>query len=429
MVFGFGKKKDVKKIVEATTRQERQITLGEISQILKESEHDRVKILLEKAKSIREQTEIERKNIIQIVSELEKDKLESDDIDKHLKTIIERGKKAVVPGLRKETAINLSKLEKYSDIVNLNAEIGQLLKRIGDILGTHSRMMHVFARKYAGRFKDHIASMATSKSNLQKIVDEYTVFETTVNGILELIEKIKNIKDQIEQKKYNISEIKKNIENHTNLIHKTKQYIEELKSKKEYQEFLRVKKDIESLTPEKNKIKLEIDTQFSKISRPVGKYSYVSSLDKPLKKIMEALIAEPSEVIINENKNAIVQILQSVVKGVVSGNVSVKDSQKAVEQIEETIHKLEEFLQMKEKFSQKLALLENSLNVFDVKSLEGNEKLLSKTINEKSHEESKLSSLEKEITDDASLIPQIVSDIESRLSNILLTKINLKIQN
>ncbi|HSD04827.1 MAG TPA: exonuclease SbcC, partial [Nitrosopumilaceae archaeon] len=176
------------------------------------------------------------------------------------------------------------------------------------------------------------------------------------------------------------------------------------------------------------KIKFEIDTQFSKISRPLGKYSYVSSLDKSLKKIMEDLIAEPSEMIMNENKDSIVQILQSVVKGVVAGNVSVKDSQKAVEQIEETIQKLGEFIRIKEKFSQKLSSLENSLSIFDIKKLEENEKLLSKTIDEKSHEESKLSSLEKEIEENTKTIPQLASDIEKKLSNILLAKVNLKIQ-
>lgn len=427
MVFGFGKKKSPKESME-TVRHERHITIAEISQILKESEHERLKTVLDRVKPIREQIEIERKNIIQIVSELEKDNLETEDVDKHLKIIAERGKKAVISGLRKETAINLSRSEKYSDIVNLNSEVGQLLKRIGDILGTNSRMMHVFARKYADRFKEHITRMSSSKSELQKIVDEYSKFETSFTAILELVEKIKNNKDQTEQKKHNISEIKKQIEHHANLIHRTKQLIDELKSKNEYQEFLRIKKEIESLTPERNKIKLEIDTQFSKISRPLGKYSYVSSLDKPLKKIMEDLIAEPVEVIKNENKDAMVQILQSVVKGVVSGNVSVKDSQKSVEQIEETIQKLEGFIQMKEKFSQKLALLENNLNVFDIKSLEENERLLSKTTDEKSHDESKVASLEKEIEENSKIIPHLASDIENKLANILLEKISLKIQ-
>jgi methyl-accepting chemotaxis protein len=427
MVFGFGKKKPAKE-AEMTTTQERQITLAEISQILKEREHERFSTVLEKAKPIREQIEAERKNIIRIVSDLEKDDLETDDIDKRLKVIVEQGKKAAISGLRKETSINLSKLEKYSDIADLNSETGQLLKRMGDVLGKNSKVLHVFARKYADKLKEHISVIARSKSNLQKIVDDHTSFETASTKILELAEKIKNIKEQIEQKKHSMDEVKKNIEKQSETIHKIKQSIDDLKSKTEYQEFLKIKKEIESLGPEKNRIKLEIDTQFSKISRPLGKYIYVSSLDKPLKKIMEELVAEPIDVIKNENKDAIVQILQSVVKGVVSGNVSVKDTQKSIEQIEETIQKLEEFIQAKEKFSQKLALLENKLTIFDIKNLEENEKLLSKISDDKSHDESKISLLEEEIEENTKLMPQIASEIKNKLENILLTKISLKIQ-
>jgi len=36
----------------------------------------------------------------------------------------------------------------------------------------------------------------------------------------------------------------------------------------------------------------------------------------------------------------VIEILQATIKSVVAGNVSVKDSQKAVEQIEETINRL-----------------------------------------------------------------------------------------
>jgi len=58
---------------------------------------------------------------------------------------------------------------------------------------------------------------------------------------------------------------------------------------------------------------------------------------KNLSKHYERLVVEPSETITNENKNMVIEILQATIKSVVAGNVSVKDSQKAVEQIEETI--------------------------------------------------------------------------------------------
>ena len=290
MVFGWGKKKSTNEIIESTARLERQVSLSKINEILKEHEDACIETLVDKANTIRGRVDAERKNIIQIISQLEQDKLESDDIDKHLRILIERGKNAVIPGLRKETTINFSKAERYSDIVNLNSEIGQMLKRIGYILGVNSRVMHAFARKYADKLKDHLAKIATDKANLQRIVDDQTKFESDVSNVLDLAEKIKNSKNEIDRKNQDLLENKKEIENYVKTIQKLEDDINNLKSKTEHKEYLKIKNEIESLAPENNKIKHEIDTQFSKISRPLGKYSYISSLEKPLRKIMEIMI-------------------------------------------------------------------------------------------------------------------------------------------
>ena len=426
MVFGWGTKKSKESGKPAGLQ--RQVALVEISEILKEKENERLPKLAEKAKEIRDRVDIERKNIIQIVSQLESDDLKADNVDKHLKMLIERSKKAVISGLRKETSINFSKTAKYSEIVNLNTEIGQMLKRIGDILGVNTKVMHIFARKYTDKLKHHIAQVATTKAGLQKIVDEHSAYESSVASILDWREKIKSSKSEIEDKNRRLAETKLEIENYTKTIQIQQQEINNLKSKREYQEYLNIKKEIESFQPEQDKIKYEINLQFSKISRPLGKYSYVSALDKPIKKIMESLIENPADTITQENKDSIIEILQAVVKGVVSGNVSVKDSEKSTEQVEETITRLDEFLRMKENLSQKRRAFEDKLGIFNIKDLEQKEEILAKTIDAKSHAEPSIKTLEKEIEDATKRIPQLTKDIETKLGEILGSKITLAVQ-
>ena len=205
------------------------------------------------------------------------------------------------------------------------------------------------------------------------------------------------------------------------------QDLRNLKSTKEYQAFLDVKKDIESLKPEKNAVKNEIDLQFSKISRPLGKYSYISSLEKPLKIIMERLVAEPSEVITSENKIAITAILQATVKSVVAGNVSVKDSQKAVEQIEETVGRLDEFINLKNSLAKKMNEFESKLVIFNIKELEEKEKKLTRVKEDIVQSESSFKALEKKVSEESKRTPQIIHELETKLSEISRTKIILQI--
>ena len=425
MVFGWGKKKSTNETVES--KHERQISFSDINQILKENETHLLGKILEQAKSIGEQLDIERKNIIQTMSLFENDDLNAKDVDKSLKVLIERGKKAVVLGLKRETAVILSNPETFSNLANLNLQTGQMLKRIGDTLGINSRVMHVFARKYADKLKEDLADMTKNKRHLQALVDEYTNFEAASKNILESIEEIKKSKKEIEGKDHRLIELRKEIENNKNMVNNLEQDIHSLKSTKEYQEFLNVKKEMGSLMPEKNAIKNEINLQFSKISRPLGKYSYISSLEKPLKIIMDRLVAEPSEIITSENKNAIIEILQATVKSVVAGNVSVKDSQKAAEQIEETIGRLDEFINLKHNLAKKMNEFEGKLVVFNIRDLEEREKKVARAKENIIQSESSLKTLEREISEDSKRPPQIAHDIETKINEISKTRITLKI--
>ena len=426
MVFGWGKKKVTDETIKSRVL-EKQVTLSEINVIIKENQVQRLKKITENAKSIKDVVELERKNIIQIISQLESDTLKVDDVDKHLKLLIERGKESVILGLRKETAVNLPSTEKYSDIVNLNSEIGQMLKRIGDILGVNTRVMHIFARKYADKLKEHLSEVATKKAGLQKLVDEHTKFESTVATILQMYEKIKGSQKEVEEKNKELSKIKEEIKNYDKMIQSIEIGIQNSKSKSEYQEFLKIRKEMDALALEEDKIKHEIDLQFSKISRPLGKYSYISSLEKPLKRIMEELIANPSKVLIEGNKDSIVEVLHAVIKAVVAGNVSVKDTTKAVQQIEETINRLDEFLKMKSDLSQKRDSFENRLGIFNISELEEKEGELIKTRDKKRHAESVAKNLENAVNDVIMHIPQLGRDIEIKLKEISGTRITLKI--
>ena len=141
---------------------------------------------------------------------------------------------------------------------------------------------------------------------------------------------------------------------------------------------------------------------------------------------MERLVAEPSEVIITENKNAIIEILQATVKSVVAGNVSVKDSQKSVEQIEETISRLDEFINLKHNLIKKMNELERKLVIFNIKDLEEKEKKVIRVKEDITQLESSLKTLNKETSDESKHLPEIIHKVETKLSEISRIQITLE---
>lgn len=425
MVFGFGKKKTVENPVNPVQHQ-REISLQEIPSIIKELEGPRISNILQEAKRLKTEIELNRKNIHGIILHLESDDLKLDDIDKNLKTVGKRGKDAVVSTIKKETSMKLTNIERYDDVVAVNNEVNQTLKRIGDILGLHTRVMHVFARKYADKLKEEISKLAQNRNALQILINGQENFKSDATSILDLIKKMENLKIEERQKNHRLTEIRKEKSNMLHAITRLELEIEELKARPEHREFLEVRKKIDLLSHEKHEIRKKIDTQFIKISRPLSKYSYVSSFDKPMKKLMEELISDPYEVISIHNKEPVIEILQAAAKSVVAGNVSVKDSDKAIELIEETIDRLDEFLKLKDAFAKKISDLEVSLNVFDVKTLEAKEKELGKTRSNITDLEASNEKIEKEIKENESEHNTIKLEIETKMTRLNNGKVIIK---
>jgi len=92
MVFGWGKKKQEEKPVGKTS-QEKEVQLSDVHKIMAELNQLRKSQIISEIKHLRNNTEPLIDDLAKIGNVLEKDNLKVDDIDKHLATIVVRGKK------------------------------------------------------------------------------------------------------------------------------------------------------------------------------------------------------------------------------------------------------------------------------------------------------------------------------------------------
>ena len=426
MVFGFGKKKTHEPQPTTPAQTERKISLEEISGILHEIESPRVVETVEIAQSTKEEVEAHRKKILGLILHLESDDLKLDDVDKSLRVIIKRGKNAIVSTIKKEMATILTSATKYDQAVLLNMEISQMLKKMGDVLGQNSRIIHIFAKKYADNLKEEIAKVAKSRNQLQSSINVIENFRAESKIIADLGQKVSEQRTSIAQKNDRLSEIELEIKSLKDTISSLEKQIHDLRSSESHAKFLEIKNKIDPTSSEKLDVKNVIDFQFSKISRPLGRYSYISSFEKPVRKMMDELLANPYDVISPHNKGSIVQILEAVEKSVISGSISVKDSEKSLEQIQETISRLDEFIALKEAYSKKVSALEKDLTVFDIKSLESKEHNLYKAKTDVANMERIKKKLEEEVEDSNHTLAKNISEIESGVARLTGSKVLLK---
>ena len=422
MVFGWGKKKNQSQEAEISIQEEQEIKLSEIKSKIDDIENLRKKTILAEAKTFRKKIEEKLDEVSKIVKELEKDNLNVDDIDKHLEILVVRGKKQVIDTIKRENSEKLPDLKSYDDVVSLTAIITRRLKRIGDALGRQSRVIHIFAHKYAAKLKANLAILNSDRNELQIMIDNFSKLNTDVKEINEKTTNYHDSKKKLETNQNRIIDTKKSIDEHIKNIDETSKKISDFKSNQKYLDYLDTQKKLDSLSSEKNQIKSKIDNQFTKISRPLSRYEYGSSLDKPQRVLMETLVNNPFDVLTPENNDDVIKILSSVRKGVDGGSISVKDPEKSIASIDETIEMLDGFMKEKSKFTEKKDNFQKELDAFDIQELNLKEKFLVKTQTDKSDAESRIKKLEQEISDIKNNLPQILMDIEIRLRRISATK-------
>ena len=423
MVFGWGKKKNEQ--IPREILKQKEIKLSEVQKIIKDFLDLRNAQTLTEIKLLRDQTSPLIKELAGIAHALENDDLKVDDIDKHLRIIVVRGKKQVIDVIKKD-ATDLPEVSSFDDIINMNNVLNHKLKKIGDVLGRQTRVIHIFAKKYAVKLKEILAEMNSNINEIQKLIKNSQDTKSASNEITELLDKLKKLENDSITKNQRMSETQNMLDSVRDKIKDLEISIEKIKSGKKYAEFLKLNQSLSSFKDTKNRIKNEIDAQFTKISRPLGRYEYASSLDKELKSLLSQLIKEPYNALTLKNKDSIIVIFESVRKGISSGSISVKDVEKSTSYLRETEELLGEFIQKINNFVEKKQEIQSKITEFDNSELSTLQKNLEKATTQKQDNGSKISSFKKDIDENHENIPKIISEIENKLKRFSNTDYTIK---
>jgi len=420
MVFGWGKKKQ-KETPLGVTLQEKEVQLPDVPKIVDDLNQLRKSQIISEIKHLRNNTEPLIDDLMKIGNLLAKDNLNVDDIDKHLAIIVVRGKKQVIDVIKKDV-VHLPEILSIDDVKKLNSSLNQILKKVGDVLGRQTRVIHIFAKKYATQLKENLAVMNKNQSEILKLLKNYDSAKSTSNEIIDALNQIKTQKERRLEKNQKIEDANQTTQSLDEKILSIQNSIEELKSSDNFKKYVDLKKTLDAFSAQKSKIKNEIDTQFTKISRPLSRYEYGSSLDKEQKNLLTKLVEDPFNVILPQNTDSIIVILENVRKGISSGSISVKDTDKSLSQITETEEALDGFVKQILEYSEKHEKMESDLNSLNPDELVSLENELAKNISFKEDSQLKSETFQGEIDEIDSKIPKLVSEIEEKLRQFSNTK-------
>ena len=424
MVFGWGNKKPVEPTRVEHTSANQNISLSDVPQIISDLSKLRESQTLSEIKNLRNNTAPLIDDLMKLGIVLEKDDLKVDNIDKHLAIIVVRGKQQVIDILKKDVK-NLMQVSTMDDAKKLDYFLNQLLKKVGDVLGRQTRVIHIFAKKYANQLTSNLKIMNANSANISKLLKHFASTQSTFDEITQMLNKIKSLNQELDDKTKRNVEILDNLKSFKEKKISLQNSIDEIHSSENFKKYVNLENKLNEFTNQKSKIKSEIDTQFTKISRPLGRYAYGSALDKDQTRILSTLVDDPFGALISANSDTIILILENIKKGISSGAISVKDTEKTLSQLTETEECLDSFIQKVHDYSTVFDSMKNDLNNLKPQNLTSFENEFFKNNDSENDANLKSKTILSEINEINSGIHQLTSKIEDKLQSFSNTKYSI----
>ncbi len=422
MVFGWGRKKEEEPGLQEMPA--REIPLSDVPRVASELLELRRSQAVSEVRLCRDRAVPLLSEVSYIGRELEKDDLNVEDIDKNIRVIVVRGKKQVIDTIRKEIT-DLPAISSYDDAVALNGALNQALKKVGDVLGRQTRVIHIFAKKYASKLKEILAEVASINDDVGKILQNFARSDSenaAINGLIGEIAELEGFNAESRQK---ASSLAGSLAECRGRIAACRESIAGIKSSQGYARLLETKEALERLRAQRASMSGRVADRFTRVSRPLGRYEYASSLDKEQKALLSGLIQSPFEVLTPGNERAIIVILENVKKGVSAGSISVKDREKAILHITELEDALGGIISEIAENASGQESARAAIEELTPPELAVLEKDLAKSTLDESSAESRIRSLGGEVSANEARIPRIVGEIESRLRRFTSTRYSI----
>src|SRR5918911_1442274 len=172
------------------------LTVSEALELLQHIESERINTLASNLSPIKESVVKSLGSIDRIVNNLERDDIKLEEV--RFKSIVENSKRTVVSSLRREASSNLPMLESIHEVKKFKEKLESIIDRIGEVSSSHSRVMNVFMKKYAGKLKGEFETLSSllkeTKSLTSKFEEENSVIIKSIDLLNMLSQKITSIK-------------------------------------------------------------------------------------------------------------------------------------------------------------------------------------------------------------------------------------------
>ena len=317
------------------------LSVQEAQALLRQLESANLQALTAKLAPIKAGAEAVLRSIGELAADMEREKIKLEGMEHKYKSLVENSRKTVVTSLKRESTIELELPQTVNDIKKFKEKFESLMNRIGEVSGSHSKILNNFMKKQSSRMKDGFEELQKLLSQSKAIIADFDRDRAPIvkcSGLLNTaVQRLSSLESTVSTANETQQEI--------TLLAQEKSSrdseFESLVSSPEYQAAKSIAERLEAAKAQREDLQAQLLEQFSHISRAFTKYSY--GVSKATETRLNTMSSEPWKLLGMEDTSEYVSLLREVRNSIVTGKIQLKDSDKMTHYIDSIIESLPDY--------------------------------------------------------------------------------------
>ena len=307
------------------------LSIQQAQDLLHNLESAKVKELSASLARIKESAVESLKVIDALAKDMDRENIKLEDLEQRLKSVVEHSKRTVVSSLKREASLELPFPQSANDAKKFKERFENMMKRFGEVSGSHSKVLNAFMKKHSGKMKEEFEFLTKLLNETRAIISEFDRNREPIircgNMLNTALQKVSSIKLTESSAK----NIEREIEDIERELEKLESELAALSASKEYEQASISMRNIAEAEKKQEEFHAKIRDLFSHLSRAFTKYSY--GITKETERHLKTMSDEPWRILYEKNVMPYSSLLLEIRRSIDNGQIQLKDSDKVMQYI------------------------------------------------------------------------------------------------
>lgn len=275
-----------------------------------------------------------------LAKDMDRENIKLEGLEQKLKSVVEHSKRTVVLSLKREASLELPFPQSANDAKKFKERFENMMKRFGEVSGSHSKVLNAFMKKHSGKMKEEFEFLTKLLNETRAIISEFdrnrepiVICSNMLNTALQKVSSIKLAESSAKNIERKIEDIERELK-------KLEGELAALSASKEYGQASISVRDKAEAEKKQEEFHTKIRDLFSHLSRAFTKYSY--GITKDTERRLKIMSDEPWQILYEKNVVPYSSLLLEIRRSIDNGQIQLKDSDKALQYIDTILETLPE---------------------------------------------------------------------------------------